>query len=37
VQKEENGIDQIQFEDQDHTVKRMYAEDCARNGVTVDM
>jgi hypothetical protein len=37
VQKEEKGIEQIEFEDQDDTMKRMYAEECAKNGVTVDM
>jgi hypothetical protein len=37
VQKEEKGIEQIEFEDVDESMKKMYAEECAKNGVTVDM
>jgi gentisate 1,2-dioxygenase len=37
VQKEEKGIEQIEFEDEDDSMRRMYAEECAKNGVKVDM
>jgi hypothetical protein len=37
VQKEEKGIEQIEFEDEDNSMKKMYAEECAKNGVKVDM
>jgi hypothetical protein len=37
VQKEEKGIEQIEFEDVDDSMRQMYAEECAKNGVKVDM
>src|SRR3990170_1872546 len=37
VQKEEKGIEQIEFEDEDDSMRKMYEEECARNGVKVDM
>jgi gentisate 1,2-dioxygenase len=37
VQKEEKGIEQIEFEDEDDSMRKMYAEECAKNGVKVDM
>jgi hypothetical protein len=37
VQKEEKGIEQIEFEDEDESMRRMYAEECAKSGVKVDM
>jgi gentisate 1,2-dioxygenase len=37
VQKEEKGIEQIEFEHEDDSMRRMYEEECAKNGVKVDM
>jgi len=37
VQKEEKGVEQIEFEDEDDSMRKMYAEECAKNGVKVDM
>ena len=37
VQREEKGVEQIEFEEVDESMKRMYAEECAKNGVKVDM
>ena len=37
VQKEEKGVEQIEFEEVDESMKKMYAEECAKNGVKVDM
>jgi gentisate 1,2-dioxygenase len=37
VQREEGGIEQIDFEDEDRELRRMYEEECARNGVAVAM
>jgi gentisate 1,2-dioxygenase len=37
VQKEEKGIEQIEFEDEDDSMRKMYAEECAKHGVKVDM
>jgi mannose-6-phosphate isomerase-like protein (cupin superfamily) len=37
VQKEEKGIEQIEFEDEDDSMRKMYEEECAKNGVKVDM
>jgi gentisate 1,2-dioxygenase len=37
VQKEEKGIEQIEFEDEDDSMRRMYEEECAKNGVKADM
>ena len=36
-QKEEKGIEQIEFEDEDDSMRKMYEEECANNGVKVDM
>ncbi len=37
VQREEGGIEQIEFEHEDRQLRQMYEEECARNGVTVNM
>ena len=37
MQKEEKGIEQIEFEEIDESMKKMYAEERAKNGVKVDM
>jgi hypothetical protein len=37
VQKEEKGVEQIEFEDEDDAMRRMYEEECAKNGVKADM
>lgn len=37
VQREERGVEQIEFEDEDVAMKKRYEEECARNGVKVDM
>lgn len=37
VQREEGGIEQIEVEDEDARLRQMYIEECARNGVTVNM
>ena len=37
VQREEKGLEQIEFEDEDDKLRQMYAEECARNGVKVQM
>jgi len=37
VQKEEKGVEQLEFEEVDESMKKMYAEECAKNGVKVDM
>lgn len=37
VQREERGVEQIEFEDEDQTLKEMYLDECAKNGVTADM
>ena len=37
VQLEANGVKQIHFEDEGNSMRKMYAEECAKNGVTVDM
>ena len=37
VQREPGGIEQIEFQDEDPSLRAMYLEECARNGVTVQM
>ncbi len=37
VQGEERGVEQLEFEEVDESMKKMYAEECAKNGVKVDM
>lgn len=37
VQREEGGIEQIEFEDEDPMMRKMYEEECAKNGVRVEM
>lgn len=37
VQREERGLEQIEFEDEDAAMRRMYEQECAKNGVKVDM
>ena len=37
VQREEKGIEQIEFEEEDTSMRKMYEEECAKNGVKVDM
>jgi len=37
VQSEERGVEQLEFDEVDDSMKRMYAEECAKNGVKVDM
>jgi hypothetical protein len=37
VQREGKGIEQIEFEEVDESMKKMHAEECAKNGVKVDM
>jgi hypothetical protein len=37
VQGEERGVEQIEFEEGDEWMKKMFAEECAKNGVKVDM
>jgi quercetin dioxygenase-like cupin family protein len=37
VQREEGGIEQIDFEHEDSALRRMYEEECAKNGVAVAM
>ena len=34
---EEGGIDQIDFDNEDTSLRKMYEEECAKNGVKVDM
>ncbi|HEY6198424.1 MAG TPA: ethanolamine ammonia lyase-activating protein [Candidatus Binatia bacterium] len=37
VQREEGGIDQIDFDNEDASLRKMYEEECKKNGVTPDM
>jgi hypothetical protein len=37
VQREEGGIDQIDFDNEDTSLRKMYEEECAKNGVKPDM
>jgi len=37
VQREEGGIDQIDFDNEDAALRKMYEEECAKNGVKPDM
>lgn len=37
VQREEKGIEQIEFDDEDEAMRQMYLEECARHGVEVKM
>jgi gentisate 1,2-dioxygenase len=37
VQGEERGVEQIEFEEGDEWMRKLFAEECAKNGVTVDM
>ncbi|MHB8619949.1 MAG: cupin domain-containing protein [Chloroflexota bacterium] len=37
VQREEGGIEQINFDDQESSMREMYEDECRRNGVTVQM
>jgi hypothetical protein len=37
VQREEKGIEQIEFEEEDTSMRKMYEEECAKNGIKVDM
>ena len=37
VQGEEQGVEQIEFEEGDEGMRRLFAEECAKNGVKVDM
>jgi gentisate 1,2-dioxygenase len=37
VQREEKGIEQIEFEQEDAALRRLYEEECAKSGVKPDM
>jgi mannose-6-phosphate isomerase-like protein (cupin superfamily) len=37
VQREERGVEQIDFEDEDRSIKQMYIEECQKVGVAVNM
>jgi len=37
IQREEGGIEQINFEQEDSQMRELYEEECAKNGVKVDM
>ena len=37
IQREEGGVEQIEFENEDLALRMMYEEECARSGVLVDM
>ena len=37
VQREERGVEQIEFEDEDDSMRKLYEDECAKNGVRVDM
>jgi gentisate 1,2-dioxygenase len=37
VQREERGVEQIEFEDEDQSMRELYENECAKNGVTVNM
>ena len=37
VQREEGGVEQLEFQEEDPAIRTLYEEECARNGVTVNM
>lgn len=37
VQREEKGVEQIELEQDDSALKKLYEEECAKNGVKVDI
>jgi mannose-6-phosphate isomerase-like protein (cupin superfamily) len=37
VQGEEQGVEQIEFEEGDEAMRKLFADECAKNGVKVDM
>jgi hypothetical protein len=37
VRREENGIEQIELEQEDSALKKLYEEECAKSGVKPDM
>jgi hypothetical protein len=37
VQGEEQGVEQIEFEEGDQAMRKLFADECAKNGVKVDM
>jgi quercetin dioxygenase-like cupin family protein len=37
IERYEGGIDQIEFENEDKGVRKLFAEECAKNGITVNM
>lgn len=37
IQREQGGIEQIDFEQEDSAMRKLYEEECAKNGVRVDM
>ncbi|MFQ5851828.1 MAG: cupin domain-containing protein [Candidatus Binatia bacterium] len=37
VQREERGVEQIEFEDEDKALRELYERECAKNGVSVNM
>ncbi|MGH7844894.1 MAG: cupin domain-containing protein [Candidatus Binatia bacterium] len=37
IQREEGGVEQIEFEDEDLVLRKMYEEECAKSGVVADM
>jgi gentisate 1,2-dioxygenase len=37
IQREDGGIEQIDFADEDPSMRTMYLEDCAKHGVQVNM
>lgn len=37
VQREERGVEQIDFSDEEPAVRELYAKECAKNGITVNM
>jgi hypothetical protein len=37
VQGEEQGVEQIEFEEGDEAMRKLFADECAKNGVKADM
>jgi len=37
IERYEGGIDQIEFEEEDKSIRALYEEECAKNGVTMHM
>ena len=37
VQREERGVEQIEFEDEDKGLREMYEQECAKNGIRANM